>query len=65
MLIHSLIRCELIDEFALQIHPIALGKGRRLFSDGSSFTNFSLIDSVTMPTGVIIATYVMNALRSA
>ena len=65
VLVHSLMRRKLIDEFVLQIHPLVLGKGRRLFSDGSSFTNFSLVDSVTMATGVIIATYVLNVLWSA
>ena len=65
LLVQSLARRKLIDEFVLQIHPLVLGKGRRLFSDGSSFTNFSLIDSVTVSTGVIVATYVLNALWSA
>ena len=65
LLVQSLMRRKLIDEFVLQIHPLVLGKGRRLFSDGSSFTNFSLVDSVTIPTGVIIATYVLRAPRSA
>jgi dihydrofolate reductase len=65
VLVHSLMRRKLIDEFVLQIHPLVLGKGRRLFSDGSSFTNFSLVDSATMATGVIIATYVLNVLWSA
>ena len=64
-LVQSLMRRKLIDEFVLQIHPLVLGKGRRLFSDGSSFTNFSLVDSVTVSTGVIVATYVLNALWSA
>src|SRR5215218_8054698 len=57
MLVQSLIRRDLIDEYVLQIHPLVLGKGRRLFADGSPLTNFSLIDSVTTGTGVIIATY--------
>ena len=65
VLVQSLMRRKLIDEFVLQIHPLVLGKGRRLFSDGSSFTNLSLVDSVTMATGVIIATYVLNILWSA
>jgi dihydrofolate reductase len=65
VLVHSLMRRKLIDEFVLQIHPLVLGKGRRLFFDGSSFTNFSLVDSATMATGVIIATYVLNVLWSA
>jgi dihydrofolate reductase len=60
VLVNSLMRRKLIDEFVLQIHPIVLGKGRRLFADGSSFTSFSLIDSVMIPTGVIIATYLLD-----
>jgi len=48
---------DLIDEYVLQIHPLVLGKGRRLFPDGSPLTNFSLVDSVTTGTGVIIAIY--------
>jgi dihydrofolate reductase len=31
-LVHSLMRHKLIDQFVLQIHPIVLCKGRRLFS---------------------------------
>jgi len=57
VLVQSLMRRDLIDEYVLQIHPLVLGKGRRLFPDGSPLTNFSLLDSVTTGTGVIIATY--------
>ena len=57
VLVQSLMRRDLIDEYVLQIHPVVLGKGRRLFPDGSPLTNFSLVDSVTTGTGVIIATY--------
>jgi dihydrofolate reductase len=57
VLVQSLMRCDLIDEYVLQIHPLVLGKGRRLFPDGSPLTNFSLVDSVSTGTGVIIATY--------
>src|SRR5215208_2652482 len=57
VLVQSLMRRDLIDEYVLQIHPLVLGKGRRLFPDGGPFTNFSLLDSVTTGIGVIIATY--------
>ena len=57
VLVQSLMRRDLINEYVLQIHPLVLGKGLRLFPDGSPFTNFSLVDSVTTDTGVIIATY--------
>jgi dihydrofolate reductase len=57
VLVQSLMQRDLIDEYVLQIHPLVLGKGRRLFPDSSPLTNFSLVDSVNTGTGVIIATY--------
>jgi dihydrofolate reductase len=47
----------LIDEYVLLIHPLVLGTGRRLFSDGSPTTALRLADSKTTSTGVVIATY--------
>ena len=57
ILVQSLMRRDLIDEYVLMIHPLVLGKGRRLFLDGSPFTKLKLVDSVTTNTGVIVATY--------
>jgi dihydrofolate reductase len=57
VLVQSLMRQNLIDEYVLQIHPLVLGEGRRLFIDGSPLTNLNLVDSVTTDTGVLIATY--------
>ncbi len=57
VLVQSLMRRNLIDEFVLQIHPLVLGTGLRLFPDGSPLTKFTLADSVTTGKGVIIATY--------
>ena len=57
VLVQSLLRRYLIDEFVLPIHPLVLGKGRRLFPDTSPPTKFQLAESVTTGTGVIIATY--------
>ena len=56
VLVQSLMRADLIDEFVLQVHPLVLGKGHRLFVD-VRFARFKLIESVTAATGVIIATY--------
>ena len=56
-LIQSLMRRNLIDQFVLLIHPLVLGAGRHLFTDGSAFTNLQLIDAKTTTTGVIIASY--------
>lgn len=38
VLVQSLMRHNLIDEFVLSIHPLVLGSGRRLFADGSPYT---------------------------
>jgi len=56
-LVKSLIRHNLVDQYVLQIHPLVLGSGRRLFSDRDPFATFQLVDSKTTTTGVVIATY--------
>jgi hypothetical protein len=38
-----------------------LGKGRRLFPDGVSHADLSLVDAVTTPAGVVIAIYQAGA----
>jgi dihydrofolate reductase len=63
-LLQSLMRCNLIDEYVLQIHPLILGSGRRLFTDGDSRAALRLVDTKTTSTGVIIATY-QPAIKSA
>jgi dihydrofolate reductase len=55
-LISSLMAADLVDEYLLMIHPIVLGTGRRLFPDGVRM-KLRLTESVTAPTGVIIAVY--------
>jgi dihydrofolate reductase len=60
-LVKSLIRSNLIDTYVLQIHPLLLGGGRRLFGEDGSYAALSLMDSKTTTTGVIIATYVPAA----
>jgi dihydrofolate reductase len=57
VLVRSLMRRDLIDEFVLQVHPLVLGSGRRLFPDAGPLAAFELAGSVTTTTGVIIATY--------
>ena len=56
-LVQSLLRHNLIDEFVLLIHPLILGKGRRLFTDGGASVALRLVDTKTSTTGVVIATY--------
>jgi len=53
-LARSLARSNLIDEYLLLIHPLALGSGRRLFAEEA---RLSLVESLSTTTGVVIATY--------
>jgi dihydrofolate reductase len=57
VLIQSLMKRNLIDVFQLQIHPLVLGSGFRMFADDGALAKFNLTNSVTTTTGVIIATY--------
>jgi dihydrofolate reductase len=57
VLVQSLMLRNLVDEYILSIHPLVLGTGRRLFTDGVPLTTLQLVDSKTTSTGVIMATY--------
>ena len=56
-LARTLMRRNLIDEYVLLIHPLILGSGRRLFSDGSSRIALQLVDTKSTTSGVVFATY--------
>ena len=60
-LMQTLMRNRLVDEYTLLIHPLVLGRGRRLFNDDAGRTALRLVKSVTTTTGVVIATYVPEA----
>lgn len=56
-LIQSLMQRGVVDEYVLLIHPLVLGSGRRLFTDGGSFAALRLVNTKTTTSGVVIATY--------
>jgi dihydrofolate reductase len=56
-LLQTLMRHGLVDLYVLLIHPLLLGRGRRLFSDDAHRTALRLVKSVTTTTGVVIGTY--------
>ncbi len=56
-LVRSLLTAGLVDVLTLLIHPLVLGSGRRLFDDGTPLAKLKLTDSITSPSGVVIATY--------
>jgi dihydrofolate reductase len=56
-LIQLLLKNDLVDELRLKIHPLTLGKGKKLFGDGPIPAAFTLTGSTVTTTGVILANY--------
>lgn len=56
-LIQTLLANDLVDELWLKIFPVTLGKGKRLFGEGTIPAAFKLTESKIAPSGVIIASY--------
>lgn len=56
-LIQTLWKHDLVDELWLKIFPITLGRGKRLFAEGTIPVGFKLLASEISPSGVIVATY--------
>lgn len=59
-LILLLMEHDMVDEFWLQICPVVLGKGKRLFNDGHISGAYKIIDTYIAPKGVIVARYQRN-----
>lgn len=56
-LVQLLLQNDLVDELRLKIHPLILGKGKKLFDTGTIPVAFKLIDHVVTPGGVIVGSY--------
>jgi dihydrofolate reductase len=56
-LVHLLLKNDLVDELRLKIHPVLLGKGKKLFDDGATPAAFTLVESIVTTTGVIMTHY--------
>ncbi len=56
-LVQLLLKNDLVDELRLKIHPLTLGKGKKLFDNGTIPSAFALKENVITPSGVIIAYY--------
>ena len=57
VLIQSLLARGMIDELQLKVFPVLLGRGKRMFGEGSQPGAWRLTESKTSSTGVIMATY--------
>ena len=56
-LVRSLLRNGLLDELSLNICPLVVGSGMRLFDEITDQIRLKLVDSRTLSTGVVGATY--------
>ncbi|MDO9376230.1 MAG: dihydrofolate reductase family protein [Bacteroidota bacterium] len=56
-LVQLLLANDLVDELWLKIHPLTLGKGKKLFVDGAIPAAFTLIESIVTTKGVLIVNY--------
>jgi dihydrofolate reductase len=56
-LVRALLHEELLDELRLMVHPIVLGRGKRLFEEGADQKALELLDSRRFSTGVVYLTY--------
>ena len=56
-LIQTLLQHDLVDELWLKIFPVILGSGKRLFSEGTPPSAFTVSNAQSLPNGVIIGNY--------
>ncbi len=55
--IQTLLKHDLVDELWLKIFPITIGRGKRLFAEGTIPVGFKLFAGEISPSGVIVASY--------
>lgn len=56
-LVHSLLAAELVDQLNLQVFPLILGSGARLYPDSTGTTSLTLLSSRALANGVLLQTY--------
>lgn len=56
-LVHSLVAAGLVDEYRLFVYPVVLGKGDRLWPDGTPTANLRLVDTQPFRSGVTLLRY--------
>jgi dihydrofolate reductase len=56
-LIQTLLKHDLVDELWLKIFPVTLGRGKRLFGEGTVPAAYKLMSSMATPAGIILAQY--------
>jgi dihydrofolate reductase len=55
--VRQLLAAGLVDELRLMIYPVVLGRGKRLFGDNAPPSAFTLVHSISAPSGVLLTRY--------
>jgi dihydrofolate reductase len=56
-LMQTLMEHNLIDEYRIWVHPLVIGGGKRLFTEGGQNAQLQLAGTKTLNSGVVILTY--------
>ena len=56
-LVHALVAAGLVDEYRLFLYPVVLGRGRRLFPDGTGVPRLRLVETRPFRSGVVLLRY--------
>lgn len=56
-LVHALLAADIVDEISIIAMPVILGRGKKLFADGSAPHAYKLINARATSNGVVIAHY--------
>jgi dihydrofolate reductase len=56
VLVQALIQHDLVDEYCFLVYPLVLGKGKRLFKDGSQ-ARLKLVKAHSFRTGIVLLQY--------
>jgi dihydrofolate reductase len=59
VLVHTLARNDLVDEYSLLVYPLVLGGGKKVFPDGLR-APLRLVETRPFPTGVVLMRYVVE-----
>ena len=53
----TLLEHTLVDEVVLFVYPVLLGKGKRLFAEGTPLRAFELASTSALPSGIVVNVY--------
>jgi dihydrofolate reductase len=57
ILVHALVAAGLVDEYRLFLYPVVLGRGRRLFPEGTKIPSLRLVETRPFRSGVVLLRY--------